>query len=411
MKIAGVEVATDRPGGLTTPVEQRPLLFRPITLRGVTARNRIMLGPMSQYLAIDGNVTDWHLVHLGQFAIGGAGIVFSEETAVEARGRRTHHCAGIYTDEQVRSYRRVTQFLKQMGAVPGIQLGHAGRRASVRAPWEGRLPLGEADALLGNPPWTGVSASAIPHGPGRPTPVAMDGEEIRQELQAWRDAARRADDAGFEILEIHGAHGYLINQFLSPVANRRTDAYGGDLAGRMRFALELTEAVRGAWPERKPLFFRMSVVDGKGGHWDVDDSVALAKALKARGVDAIDCSCGGLTGDSDLPAVQKMLPGYNVVYSDHLRREAKIPTVVVGLITEPAQAEAILRDGKADIVAIAREMLCDPFWPVHAAKTLGLPDWLDVLPENYAFRLFPREQERRSGTTAATHEIPFRRKK
>ena len=223
----------------------------------------------------------------------------------------------------------------------------------------------------------------------------MDAREIKEEIQAWRDAASRSADAGFDVLEIHGAHGYLINQFLSPVGNRRTDTYGGDLQARMRFALELTEAVRAAWPDDKPLFFRVSVVDGKGGHWDMDDTVALAKELKERGVDFIDCSCGGLEGDSSLPAVPRHLPGYNVVYSDHVRREAGIPTAVVGMITEPEQAEAILREGKADIIAIAREMLCDPYWPVHAAKALGLPDWLNVLPENYAFRLYPREEERR----------------
>jgi 2,4-dienoyl-CoA reductase-like NADH-dependent reductase (Old Yellow Enzyme family) len=410
MKIAGVEIVTDHPGGLRTPVDQRPLLFRPIKMRGVTARNRIMLGPMSQYLAIDGNLTDWHLVHLGQFAIGGAGIVCSEETAVEARGRRTHHCAGIYADAHVRGYRRVTNFLKDLGAVPAIQLGHAGRRGSVRSPWEGRRPLDTRDAAAGYRPWTTVSSSAIPHSPDRPAPAALDTQEIEAELQAWREAAARSADAGFEALEIHGAHGYLINQFLSPVANRRADAYGGDLQGRMRFALELTEAVRAAWPADKPLFFRCSVVDGKGGHWDMDDTVVLARELKERGVDFIDCSCGGLEGDSSLPAVPRHLPGYNVIYSDHVRREANIPTIVVGMITEPAQAEAILREGKADIIAIAREMLCDPYWPAHAARALGLTDWLDVLPENYAFRLYPREEDRRRHKQAAAEEIPFRRK-
>jgi 2,4-dienoyl-CoA reductase-like NADH-dependent reductase (Old Yellow Enzyme family) len=409
MNIAGVEVATEHPGGLRTPVDARPLLFRPIAMRGVTARNRIMLGPMSQYLAIDGNLTDWHLVHLGQFAIGGAGIVCSEETAVEARGRRTHHCAGMYTDEHVRGYRRITDFLKDMGAVPAIQLGHAGRRGSIRGPWEGRAPLDARDAAKGNAPWTTVSSSPIPHGPGRPPPVALDRQEIKEEVAAWRDAARRSADAGFDALEIHGAHGYLINQFLSPVGNRRTDAYGGDLAGRMRFALELTEAVRAAWPADKPLFFRVSVVDGKGGHWDMDDTVVLAKELKARGVDFIDCSCGGLEGESSLPAVPRHLPGYNVVYSDHVRRGAGIATIVVGMITEPEQAEAILREGKADIIAMAREPMCNPYWPVHAAKTLGLADWLNVLPENYAFRLYPREEERRMQKQAADCEIPFRR--
>jgi 2,4-dienoyl-CoA reductase-like NADH-dependent reductase (Old Yellow Enzyme family) len=410
MRIAGVDVLTEHPGGLKTPIDQRPMLFRPITMRGVTARNRIMLGPMSQYLSVDGNLTDWHLVHLGQYAIGGAGIVCSEETAVVARGRRTHHCAGIYTDEHVRGYRRITDFLKDMGALPAIQLGHAGRRGSVRAPWEGRLPLGERDAALGNPPWTAVSSSPIPHGPDRPAPAALDAQEIKEEIQAWRDAASRSADAGFDVLEIHGAHGYLINQFLSPVGNHRTDTYGGDLQARMRFALELTEAVRAAWPQDKPLFFRVSVMDGKGGHWDMDDTVKFAKELKQRGVDFIDCSYGGLTGDSNMPELIRGLPGYNVRYSDHVRREAGIPTAVVGMITEPEQAETILREGKADIIAIAREMMCNPYWPVHAAKTLGLPDWVNVLPENYAVRLYPREEERRQAQLAENAEIPFRRK-
>lgn len=411
VEIAGVEVATDRPGGLVTPVDQRPLLFRPITMRGVTARNRIMLAPMSQYLAIDGAPTDWHLVHLGQFAIGGAGIVFSEEAAVEPRGRKTHHCAGIYTDDHVRSYRRITRFLKDLDALPAMQLGHAGRRASVRPPWEGRVPLRERDAAFGQAPWRVVSASPIPHGPGRPVPTALDRDEIKDEIRMWGEAARRAAEAGFEVLEIHGAHGYLINQFLSSVSNRRTDGYGGDLNGRMRLALEVVEAVRDAWPESQPLFFRVSAVDDKGGHWDIDDTVVLAKELKLRGVDAIDCSVGGLTGESSLPGIRRDIPGYNVIYSDHVRREANIPTVVGGLITEPAQAEDILRDGKADIIAIAREMLCDPYWPAHAAKALGLSEWLDVLPQNYAFRLHSREEERRQPSSTDGYELPFRRKR
>jgi 2,4-dienoyl-CoA reductase-like NADH-dependent reductase (Old Yellow Enzyme family) len=410
MKIAGVEIVTAHPGGLRTPVDARPLLFRPITMRGVTARNRIMLGPMSQYLAVDGNLTDWHIVFYGQFAIGGAGIVCSEETAVEPRGRRTHHCAGIYTDAQVRGYRRITDFLKDLGAVPAIQLGHAGRRASSRSPWEGRKPLGAEDAAIGLAPWTTVSASAIPHQPERPPPVALDIGEIKQEIAAWGAAARRAVDAGFEIIEIHGAHGYLINQFLSPLGNRRTDAYGGDRQGRMRFPLELVEAVRAAWPGDKPLFMRLSVLDGRGGIWDMDDTVALAGALKARGVDVIDCSYGGLEGNSSLPIMPRHLPGYMTKYSEHIRREVDIVTAIVGMITEPAQAEAILQAGQADIIAMAREMMVNPYWPLHAAKALGLPDWLNVLPENYAERLYPREAELQRQKESTSDEFPFRRK-
>jgi 2,4-dienoyl-CoA reductase-like NADH-dependent reductase (Old Yellow Enzyme family) len=248
------------------------------------------------------------------------------------------------------------------------------------------------------------------HQPERPAPVALDVDEIKQEVAAWRDAARRAADAGFEIVEIHGAHGYLINQFLSPVGNRRNDAYGGDRAGRMRFPLELVEAVRAAWPADKPLFMRLSVVDGKGGQWDMDDTVALALELKARGVDVIDCSCGGLEGPSSLPAMPRHLPGYMTRYSEYVRREAGIATAVVGMITEGAQAEAILRAGQADIIAIAREMMIDPYWPLHAAKALGLPDWLNVLPENCAERLYPREAELRMPQDASQFEFPFRRK-
>jgi 2,4-dienoyl-CoA reductase-like NADH-dependent reductase (Old Yellow Enzyme family) len=294
--------------------------------------------------------------------------------------------------------------------VPAIQLGHAGRRASVRAPWEGRRPLGASDVATGEPPWTTVSASAIPHTPERPAPVALSPAEIKDEIAAWRAAAQRAVDAGFDMVEIHGAHGYLIDQFLSPVGNRRNDAYGGDLPGRMRFALELVEAVRAVWPADKPLFVRLSVVDGKGGHWDMDDTVVLARELKARGVDVIDCSCGGLEGHSSLPAMPRHLPGYMTRYSEHVRREAGVATAVVGMITQAEQAEAILRAEAADIVAIAREMMVDPYWPLHAAKALGLPDWLDVLPQNYAVRLYPREDERRMPQDPTQFEFPFRRK-
>jgi 2,4-dienoyl-CoA reductase-like NADH-dependent reductase (Old Yellow Enzyme family) len=410
MKIAGLEFDFERQVGLRTPVEQRPMLFRPITLREVTARNRIMLSPMSQYLAVDGAPTDWHLVHLGQFAMGGAGIVFCEETSVEARGRRTHHCAGIYNDAQLRGWRRVTAFLKDLGAVPAMQLGHAGRRASSRGPFQARAALTEADKANNLAPWQAISSTNNAHLPNRPKPLALDRDGIKQVVQAYKDAARRSLDAGFDILEIHGAHGYLIFQFLSPLANDRTDAYGGDLQGRMRFGLEVTEAVREAWPKSKPLFFRVSAVDGKGGQWDIDDTVTLAKELKARGVDVIDCSSGGTMGDSNMPPVPKGMPGYHVVYADHLRREVGLPTVAVGLITEGAQAEAILREGKADIIGIAREMMCDPYWPVHAAKALGLPDWMELLPPTYTARLQQREQDRQTWTPGGTYEMPFRRK-
>jgi 2,4-dienoyl-CoA reductase-like NADH-dependent reductase (Old Yellow Enzyme family) len=342
--------------------------------------------------------------------MGGAGIVFAEETAVEARGRRTHYCTGIYSARQVRSWSRITRFLKDLGATPAMQLGHAGRRASSRSPYGERGPLEKKHAGIGQPPWRAVSSSPFPYAPGGPEPAALDRAEIGKVIGAWRDAALRSLDAGFDILEIHGAHGYLIHQFLSPLVNRRTDAYGGDLEGRMRFALELTQAVRAAWPEDKPLFFRVSSVDGKGGLWDVDDTVALARALKARGVDVIDCSAEGLAGPSPMPAVPRV-PGYNVLYAEHVRKEVDMPTVGLGMITDPAQAEAILREGKADIVGIGLGMMRDPYWPAHAAQALGLEDWTNLLAPTYAARLELAAREQRAWDRDIHHERPFRREK
>lgn len=404
MKIAGVDIRLDESMGLQTPVPERPMLFRPYPLRGVVARNRIVLGPMSQYLAVDGAPTDWHLVHLGQFAMGGAGIVFLEETAVEARGRRTLNCTGLYTRQQAELFRRTTNFIRDLGALPAIQLGHGGRRAAVRAPWEGRAPLDPADPAG----WSLISSSAEPHGPGRRKPEALDAQQIRTHIAQWAHAAELAVDAGFDVLEIHGAHGYLINQFLSPVANRRTDGYGGDLAGRMRFALEIVEAIRKVWPKDRPLFFRASVVDGKGGHWDMDDTLGFARELRDREVDVMACSSGGQTGSSDLPSVPRV-PGYHVPYSEAVRRETGLATVGLGLITEPQQADDLLTAGQADLIAVAREMLVDPYWPVHAARALGVQDWINLLPPVYANRLLPRETERAQFFEATQKPAPWRR--
>jgi 2,4-dienoyl-CoA reductase-like NADH-dependent reductase (Old Yellow Enzyme family) len=412
MRIAGVDIGYERAIGLRTPVEQRPMLFRPLTLRGLTIRNRIMLAPMSQYLVADDGVpTDWQIVHLGQFAMGGAGIVFSEETAVEARGRRTHNCTGIYTAEQARGWRRVTDFLKDLGAAPAMQLGHGGSRGSHRSPYQARRPLLVEDTAIGMGPWPVVSSSPIANNPGHPAPTALDLAGIREEIAAWRDAALHARDAGFDIIEIHGAHGYLIQQFLSPLLNTRTDAYGGDLQGRMRFALELTEAVREAWPKDKPLFFRVSAVEGSGGLWDIDDTVALAKELKARGVDVIDCSSGlgDAKGVSDMPPVPRGMPGCHVIYADHVRRTADIPTVAVGVITEPQQAEDVLQQGKADIIGVARVMMRNPYWPVDAAQALGLEDWAELLPPTYVARLKAGWDDQEKWRSKPQVEIPFRR--
>ena len=371
----------------------RPALFQPLTLRGVTLRNRIVVSPMSQYTSVAGAPTDWHLVHLGKFAMGGAGTVFCEETSVSERSRKTYDCPGIYTDAQAKAWRRVTDFIRDQGAAAAIQLGHAGRKVATRAPWDGFSPLGEADAAAGRPPWPGLAPSPVPFREGALVPKEMDHDDIRMVIGYHVDAAKRSLDAGFDICEIHGAHGYIIQQFLSPLTNRRTDGYGGDLEGRMRFGLELIEAVRAAWPADKPLFFRGSCVDGRGGVWSLEDTTVLARHLKSRGVDLFDCSSGGIDGPLTLHVVPRV-PGYHVPFARHLRREAGLPTMAVGLITEAAQATGYIAAGDCDLVALAREMLWNPNWPAHAAKELGMDKPHDLLPRPYAWWLQKREDTR-----------------
>src|SRR5690242_5770225 len=372
-----------------------PILLQPISLRGIFARNRIVVSPMCQYESNNGGPTDWHLVNLGKYAIGGAGIVFTEETAVEERGRKTYECAGIYNDVHVSAYRRITDFIRGQGAIPAIQLGHAGRKASSLPPWDDFKPLDQTDAAAGLKPWTGVSASAIaaPR-KGSTVPTALSADDIRVMIEAWREAAQRSVDAGFDICEIHGAHGYLIHQFLSPLANHRNDSYGGDLSGRMRLALEITEAVRSVWPQDRPLFFRCSATDGPEGHWTIDDTVILARELKSRGVDVVTCSSGGIGGPINTAMVPRK-PGYHVPYAERVRRDAGIKSVAVGLITEARQAERILSAGQADLIALARELLYNPHWPVHAARELGIDNYLDILPRGLSWWLKRREAVRR----------------
>jgi len=370
-----------------------PRLFSPLKLRSIELKNRIVVSPMCQYASVDGGPTDWHLVHLGKFAIGGAGLVFGEETAIEPIGRKTYECAGLWSAEHVTAYRRINDFLKSLGSVPAIQLGHSGIKGSyLGGALQQWAPLTPEHTATGRPPWTAIAPSRTPNLPTWPKVREMDRDDIRKHLDVWRQAASLAADAGFQVLEIHGAHGYLIHEFLSPVTNLRTDAYGGDRQGRMRFALEITEAVREVWPAELPLFFRVSSVDGKGGIWNLEDTVALATELRQRGVDVIDCSSGGIAGSSDMPLVPRVA-GYHVPHSRRIRQACGIQTMAVGLITEARHAEEVLEQGDADLIAMARELMWNPQWPSHAAQALGLRDPFAILPDSYAHRLRRREEE------------------
>jgi 2,4-dienoyl-CoA reductase-like NADH-dependent reductase (Old Yellow Enzyme family) len=370
----------------------RPRLFTPLALRGATLKNRIVISPMCQYSAVDGHANDWHLVHLGRFALGGAGMVFTEATAVEARGRITHGDLGLWEDGQIAGLSRVADFLRAHGAVPAIQLAHAGRKASMQRPWHGNGPLDERDRARGDLPWEIVAPSALPLDEGWLVPHELSLAEIAALQDAWRRAARRALAAGFDVLEMHSAHGYLGHEFLSPLSNRRGDRYGGDLAGRMRFTLETAAAVREIWPQDKPLFVRVSSVDGLEGGWTIEDTVVLARELAARGVDVVDCSSGGLAGSATAARVKRG-PGFQVPFAERVRREAGVKTMAVGQILEAQQAEAILEADQADLIAIGREALYDPSWALHAEAALGLQGEFESWPVQSGWWL---ERRRRS---------------
>jgi len=366
------------------------VLFSPLALRGLTLRNRVMVSPMNQYSAVDGMAGDWHFGHLAAFGMGGAGLVCLEATKVERRGLGTVGDLGIWKDEHVAPIRRITDFLHAQGAATAIQLSHAGRKAGSQRPWEGFGALDRSRPVDGVAHWQMIAPSAIPYLDGWPVPEAMGEDDIAAVIEAFAQAARRADAAGIDVVELHGAHGYLIHQFLSTASNQRADRYGGSLGNRMRFALEVTRAVRAAWPARKPLFFRISAVDESG--WTLDDSVVLAQALKDAGVDAIDCSSAGISIRSVTLAAERRYLGYQVPYAERIRRDAGIATVAVGFIVRPQQAEAIVASGQADLVAIAREMLVDPFWTAHAARALGADEDFATLPGPYAWWLNRREK-------------------
>jgi 2,4-dienoyl-CoA reductase-like NADH-dependent reductase (Old Yellow Enzyme family) len=352
-------------------------VFTPIRIRDITFRNRIMVSPMCQYSSEDGFANDWHLVHLGSRALGGAAAVITEAAAVEPRGRISPVDLGIWKDDHVEFLSRIARFIAGQGAIPGMQIAHAGRKASTRPPWEGGAMIPEDQGG-----WRPVAPSPIPFRASDPTPQELSVNQVRCIVEAFAAAARRALAAGFQLLEIHCAHGYLAHEFLSPLSNRRTDEYGGSLDNRMRFALEVTAAVRRAWPEKLPLFVRISATDWVEGGWTVDDSVVLARRLCSLGVDLIDCSSGGSDPAAQIPAA----PGYQVPFADRIRREAGVLTGAVGLITAASQAEEIVASGRADLVLLAREMLRDPYFALHAARELGAEA---PVPVQYT-RAFPR---------------------
>ena len=358
---------------MTTTSKAEAHLFSPLTIRNITFPNRITVSPMCQYSAEDGFANDWHLVHLGSRAVGGAGAVMVEATAVEDRGRITLGDLGIWSDQHIEFLARISRFCKQHGSfpggsVPGIQLAHAGRKASTDVPWAGGHPLTSETGA-----WQAVAPSAIPFD-SYPVPAELDPAEIQRIVQAFATATTRARAAGFDFVEIHAAHGYLLHEFLSPLSNHRTDQYGGSFENRIRLTLEVTDAVRGVWPEHLPLFLRISASDWTENGWTIEDSVELAKAVRPKGVDLIDCSSGG-----NLPAARIPVgPGYQVPFAEKIKREANILTGAVGMITEPLQAEAILAKPAADLVIVAREFLREPYWSIKAAEALGAPPRVPV---------------------------------
>lgn len=352
-------------------------LFDPISMRGVDFDNRIVVSPMCQYSADDGMPSDWHVVNVGQYAVSGVGLIFVEKTAVEPIGRITPGCTGIWNDAQAESWARVIAFARNWGsgAKMGMQLGHAGRKASVHAPWGGSGPLGADEGA-----WQTEGPSAIPHAPTWHVPLAMGNNAIERLKTAYRESTQRTHDAGFDVLELHAAHGYLLHQWLSPIANQRDDRYGGSLENRMRLPLELFDICRAAWPEDKPMGVRISATDyAPHSLWNIEEAVVFAKELEARGCDFIDVSSGGVWPDQEIAS----LPGYQTGFAARIKAEtAKMTVMTVGRIAEPMQAETILQTGQADMVALARGMIYDPRWAWHAAASLG--DDRVSYPKQYA---------------------------
>ncbi len=339
------------------------ILFEPLTIRSIQFKNRIVVSPMCEYSSKDGFANDWHLVHLGSRAVGGAGLVLTEATAVSPEGRITPDDLGIWKDEHIDFLKRITGFITTQGSVPGIQLAHAGRKASNTIPWKGNRPLTAAEGA-----WTTLAPSPIAFKEGDPLPAAMSIAEIEQLKQDFISATQRSIEAGFKVIELHAAHGYLLNEFLSPISNRRIDDYGGSFENRARLILEVTDAVRSVWPESLPLFVRISSFEWVEGGWTIEESVQLAKLLKDKGVDLVDCSSGGNSFNQKIT----VKPLYQVPFAERIKKEAAILTGAVGMITTPQEAEAILQNGQADMIMLARQLLQEPYFPLHAAKELNV---------------------------------------
>jgi 2,4-dienoyl-CoA reductase-like NADH-dependent reductase (Old Yellow Enzyme family) len=358
MRTGGIEGARVEVGSKVS----QPPLFTPLDLRQVQCRNRIGVSPMCQYSSKEGFANDWHFVHLGSRAVGGAGIVMTEATAVAPEGRISPYDLGIWKDDHISELARCARFVREHGATAGIQLAHAGRKASTARPWEDgqRVPPKAGG-------WRPVAPSSIPFKPGEPPPEVLDHKGIERIVTAFGRATRRAREAGFQIVEIHAAHGYLLHEFLSPLSNTRTDEYGGSFDNRIRIVVDVTHAVRAEWPEEYPLFLRISATDWVEGGWDIDQSVALTCQLAPLGVDLVDCSSGGLVPGAKIPTG----PGYQLEFARRVRHDAGVKTAAVGLITEPEQANAVIEEGEADVVLLARQLLRNPYWPLRAARTLG----------------------------------------
>ncbi len=371
----------------------KPLLFTPLEIRDVTLKNRVVISPMATYSAVDGLASDWHLGHYARLVLGGAASVMVEATAVTDQGRITNGDLGLWSSAHIAPMKRVVDFMKSNGVTPSIQLAHGGRKSSMQRPWHGNGPINAEDTARGDKVWDIVGPTSEPMAAGYIAPKALSVADMSALSGQWADAAKRAVEAGFQFIEIHNAHGYLIHQFLSPLSNTRSDSYGGDRPGRMRFPLQVAEAVRGAVPKGMPVFLRVSAVDGVDGGWSMDDTVAYAKELKARGIDVVDCSSGGLHGSATTARIKRTW-GFQVPFAAQVKREAGVMSMAVGLILDPHHAEQVLQAGDADLIAIGREALVNPSWPQQAQIALGRKpiDAMDGWAVQYGWWLKHRER-------------------